>query len=258
MKRKTLDVFWEILIKKKKETNHQPVLWQDFKFSLVSHVETVWKFRSQVSLTPAPFYCHHVHLKHITGFWQKLRKWVRPTSQMFSDVCSLNCVRSEGVKPGPALRRPAKFPSSLMGNSVTCLAPKQETKPMRTDGAKRHMARLPLTPNRPSTTVLIGQSADERRVPHFTGSDPTFTDLLASDPSDWKQSKEQRKAPPSQTHLSHASVGVSHLDNHGERRGRHLETKTTSLYAAWPSPLLFLSAAFHVYTKTGGVCPSGD
>lgn len=55
-------------------------------------------------------------------------------SRLFSELCEVR-----GVKWGPGLRGPAKLPSSLMGNSIARLAPQQETKPIQTDEAQRHI-----------------------------------------------------------------------------------------------------------------------
>lgn len=211
------------------------------------------------------FYSHHFHLKHITGFWQKLRKRLRPTSQMFSDVCSLNCVRSEGLNQVQLCDGLGKFPLSLMGNSVTCLAPKQETKPMQTDGAKRHMACLPLTLNRPSTTVLIGQSADERHIKHFTVRFHQIRPDIKRPVSVWskrvktKQTAMKRPSPsnspfPSQReHVPSWPPWGTKGSSPGDKNNITLCGVTVAFVV-----LQFLNAAFHVYTKTGGACPSGD
>lgn len=75
--------------------------------------------------------------RSISGFCQKQTKqqWPNPT-------CS--CSHVWGVKQGPALQGPAKFPSSLMGNSIACLVPEQETKPIQTRGHKTYRKCLPL------------------------------------------------------------------------------------------------------------------
>lgn len=96
-KKKTLDEFWEILFQKITH-NSDKISVSEWKMSLWHFA---WKSRSQVSLKTCTFYSHHFHLKHITDFWQKLRKRPRPTSQMFSDVCSLNSVRSDGSNQVP-------------------------------------------------------------------------------------------------------------------------------------------------------------
>lgn len=70
--------------------------------------------------------------RSISGFCQKQTKQQWPKS-----TCS--CSHVWGVKQGPALQGPAKFPSSLMGNSIACLVPEQETKPIQTDEGTRHI-----------------------------------------------------------------------------------------------------------------------
>lgn len=179
---------------------------------------------------------------------------------LFPELCEV-----WGVKPGPALRRPAKFPLSLMGNSVTCLAPKQETKPMRTDGAKRHMARLPLTPNRPSTTVLISQAADERHVPHFTVRFHQIRPDINRPVSVWsKRLKTKQRAmkrpSPSNSPFPCQRGRVPSWQPRGTKGSSPGDKNNITLCGVTVAfvALQFLSAAFHVYTKTGGVCPSGD
>lgn len=95
---------------------------------------------------------------------------------------------------------------------------------MRTDGAKRHMARLPLTLNRPSKRFSLLNQLTKDAFHIFPSASIRTHQIQANK----EKTKANENAPPPHTHLSHASVGVPHLDHHGERRGCHLQAKTRS------------------------------